>query len=90
MIEVKSCTMLYSSKKGVTDVSFNVKDGEVFGYLGPNGAGKTTTIRCLLGFMKAQQGEIIINGLDSWSDAAKIQMSVGYIPGEMEIGRAHV
>ncbi len=77
--------MLYSSKKGVTDVSFNVKDGEVFGYLGPNGAGKTTTIRCLLGFMKAQQGEIIINGLDSWSDAAKIQMSVGYIPGEMAL-----
>lgn len=85
MIEVKNCTMLYSSKKGVTDVSFNVKEGEVFGYLGPNGAGKTTTIRCMLGFMKAQEGKIIINGLDSWTDAAKIQSSVGYIPGEMSL-----
>lgn len=77
--------MLYSSKKGITDVSFQVKAGEVFGYLGPNGAGKTTTIRCLLGFMKAQEGKIIINGLDSWSDAAKIQETVGYIPGEMSL-----
>jgi ABC-2 type transport system ATP-binding protein len=85
MIEVKNCTMLYSSKKGVTDVSFNVKEGEVFGYLGPNGAGKTTTIRCILGFMKAQQGKIVINGLDSWDDAAKIQTSIGYIPGEMAL-----
>ena len=85
MIEVKNCTMLYSSKKGIEDVSFQVKEGEVFGYLGPNGAGKTTTIRCMLGFMKAQTGEIIINGLNSWSDAAKIQSSVGYIPGEMAL-----
>jgi ABC-2 type transport system ATP-binding protein len=85
VIEVKNCTMLYSSKKGIEDVSFQVKEGEVFGYLGPNGAGKTTTIRCMLGFMKAVTGEVIINGLNSWSDAAKIQSSVGYIPGEMAL-----
>lgn len=85
MIEVNNLTMLYSSKKGITDVSFQVKAGEVFGYLGPNGAGKTTTIRCLLGFMKAQEGKIMINGLDSWSDASKIQEMVGYIPGEMSL-----
>lgn len=85
MIEVKNCTMLYPSKKGITDVSFNVNEGEVFGYLGPNGAGKTTTIRCMLGFMKAQEGKISINELDSWADAAKIQEDVGYIPGEMSL-----
>jgi ABC-2 type transport system ATP-binding protein len=85
VIEVKNCTMLYSSKKGITDVSFQVKEGEVFGYLGPNGAGKTTTIRCMLGFMKAQSGEVIINGCNSWTDAAKIQANVGYIPGEMSL-----
>jgi ABC-2 type transport system ATP-binding protein len=85
VIEVKNCTMLYPSKKGITDVSFNVNEGEVFGYLGPNGAGKTTTIRCMLGFMKAQEGKISINELDSWADAAKIQADVGYIPGEMSL-----
>lgn len=77
--------MLYSSKKGITDVSFDVKKGEVFGYVGPNGAGKTTTIRCMLGFMKPQTGSILIEGSDSWSDAAKIQANVGYIPGEMSL-----
>ncbi len=85
VIEVKNCTMLYSSKKGITDVSFDVKKGEVFGYVGPNGAGKTTTIRCMLGFMKPQTGSILIEGSDSWSDAAKIQANVGYIPGEMSL-----
>ena len=85
MIEVKNCTMLYPSKKGIVDVSFDVKEGEILGYLGPNGAGKTTTIRCMLGFMKAQKGEIVIDGLDSWTDSAKIQANVGYIPGEMSL-----
>jgi ABC-2 type transport system ATP-binding protein len=85
VIDVKNCTMLYASKKGIHDVSFQVKEGEVFGYLGPNGAGKTTTIRCMLGFMRAQEGSIVINGLDSWADAASIQANVGYIPGEMAL-----
>lgn len=45
MIEVNDCTLLYSSKKGIANVSFSINQGEIFGYLGPNGAGKTTTIR---------------------------------------------
>lgn len=85
MIEVKNCTMLYSSKKGITDVSFDVKEGEVFGYVGPNGAGKTTTIRCMLGFMKPQAGSVVIDGVDSWQQAEKVQARIGYIPGEMSL-----
>ena len=50
MIQVKDLTQVYPSGKGIFDISFNVKEGEVFGYLGPNGAGKTTTIRNLMGF----------------------------------------
>ena len=50
MIDVNDLTMTYPSGKGIFDVSFSVKQGEVFGYLGPNGAGKTTTIRNILGF----------------------------------------
>lgn len=85
VIEVKNCTMLYSSKKGITDVSFDVKEGEVFGYVGPNGAGKTTTIRCMLGFMKPQAGSVVIDGVDSWQQAEKVQARIGYIPGEMSL-----
>ncbi len=83
MIEVKDLTQIYRSGKGVFDLNFSVKKGEVFGYLGPNGAGKTTTIRNLLGFTNAQKGACTIMGLDCRRDAAKLQNSIGFLPGEM-------
>lgn len=83
MIEVKSLTQIYPSGKGIFDVSFSVKEGEVFGYLGPNGAGKTTTIRNLLGFANATKGSASIKGMDCRKYAAKLQNSIGYLPGEI-------
>lgn len=83
MIAVDGLTMKYRNGKGIFDLSFSIKEGEVFGYLGPNGAGKTTTIRNLLGFVKANQGSCSVNDLDCWSRAAEIQRNLGYIPGEI-------
>ena len=73
----------YGDSKGVFDVSFQVNQGESFGFLGPNGAGKTTTIRHLMGFLKPQSGSCSINGLNCWRDSNKIQARLGYIPGEI-------
>ncbi|MDD5603338.1 MAG: ABC transporter ATP-binding protein [Eubacteriales bacterium] len=83
LIEVKNVTLTYRSGKGVFDLDFNVKAGEIMGYLGPNGAGKTTTIRALLGFMKPDRGECLIGGLDCTKNAAAVQQRLGYIPGEI-------
>lgn len=83
MIEVNKLTQVYKSGKGIFDVSFRVKEGEVFGYLGPNGAGKTTTIRNLLGFTNSNKGTATINGLDCRKDAAQLQNDIGYLPGEI-------
>lgn len=83
MIEVKNLTQTYKSGKGVFDLTFNVKEGEVFGYLGPNGAGKTTTIRNLMGFANADGGSATINGIDCRKDAPNLQLTIGYLPGEM-------
>lgn len=83
MIEVKNLTQTYRSGKGVFDLDFTIKEGEVFGYLGPNGAGKTTTIRNLLGFTNANSGTVTINGINCRKDAAKLQNMIGYLPGEM-------
>lgn len=83
MIDVKDLTLKYSSGKGIFDLNFKVKDGDVMGYLGPNGAGKTTTIRALLGFMKPDTGSCFIGGFDCIKDAPKIQKTLGYIPGEI-------
>lgn len=83
MIKVNSLTQTYRSGKGIFDVNFTVKEGEVFGYLGPNGAGKTTTIRNLLGFANATNGYATIAGLDCRKESAKLQSIIGYLPGEM-------
>ena len=83
MINVSNLTLKYSSGKGVFDLNFSVKEGEVMGYLGPNGAGKTTTIRALLGFMQPNIGTCSIEGLDCTAYATRIQKSLGYIPGEI-------
>lgn len=83
MIDVKKLTLKYPSGKGVLDLDFSVKKGEVMGYLGPNGAGKTTTIRALLGFMQPDSGTCSIGGLDCSDSAPEIQKILGYIPGEI-------
>lgn len=82
VIKIENLTKDYGSGKGVFDLSFEVKKGEVLGFLGPNGAGKTTTIRTLLGFIKADKGSVRINGLDPFKNAEEINKSLGYLPGE--------
>ena len=83
VIDVRHVTKDYGHGRGIFDVSFKIEKGEVFGFLGPNGAGKTTTIRHLMGFSKAQEGELFINGKDCWKSAATIKHNIGYLPGEL-------
>lgn len=85
MIEVKKLTCDYGRGRGVFDLSFAVEQGEVFGFLGPNGAGKTTTIRQLMGFVRPDKGSAQIQGMDCFAQSAKIQASVGYLPGELAL-----
>ncbi len=82
LIEVDSLTKRYGSKRGITDVSFQVEEGEVFGFLGPNGAGKTTTIRTLMALLRADAGTARIAGMDVWERSVEIKKLVGYVPGE--------
>lgn len=83
VIKLEHVTKDYGNGKGVFDVSFSVKEGEVFGYLGPNGAGKSTTIRQLMGFIHPQAGTCQIFGKDCFSRASKIQSEIGYLAGEL-------
>lgn len=83
IIEVSRLTKDYGNGKGVFDVNLTVEQGEIFGFLGPNGAGKTTTIRNLLGFIKPDQGQVRINDLDCFTQAAEIHENLGYLAGEL-------
>ena len=82
IIEVQGLTKSYGSKRGITDVSFSVDEGEVFGFLGPNGAGKTTTIRTLMALIRADSGTARVGGRDCWQQSVEIKKLVGYVPGE--------
>jgi ABC-2 type transport system ATP-binding protein len=82
IIEVERLTKSYGGKRGIADVSFQVEEGEVFGFLGPNGAGKTTTIRLLMALLHADAGIARIADLDSWKQSLEIKRLVGYLPGE--------
>ena len=79
VIEATSLTKSYGRRRGIVDVSFEVREGEVFGFLGPNGAGKTTTIRTLLGMLRPTSGRATVFGLDVWHDAAKLHRKLAYV-----------
>jgi ABC-2 type transport system ATP-binding protein len=84
-LEIKSLTKWYGSVCAVEDVSFDIEQGEIFGYLGPNGSGKTTTIRIFLDFIRASAGHARLLGLDSHVHSSKIKSRIGYVPGEYGI-----
>lgn len=64
------------------EVTFDIQEGEVFGFLGPNGAGKTTTMRTLMGLLRANSGSAAISGLDCWKESTQLKKQIGYLPGE--------
>lgn len=84
-IDIRNLTKDYGSGRGVFDVTLKVEPGEVYGYLGPNGAGKSTTIRHLMGFMRPQSGQVLVEGRDCWKERRVIQKKVGYLPGEKRL-----
>lgn len=88
IIEVTHFTKDYGYNRGVFDISFEVFEGEAFGFLGPNGAGKTTTIRHLLGFSKPDSGETKILGVNTRENYHEINQDIGYIPGEIAFPEA--
>ncbi len=82
VIEVKNLTKKFPQPDGgflkaVNDISFEVKEGEVFGLLGPNGAGKTTTLEIIEGIQQATKGEISVLGIDPQKQVNKIKERIG-------------
>ena len=83
LIEIKGLTKDYGDGKGIFDVNFELRRGEILGFVGANGAGKTTTIRSIMGFIKPDKGKVTIFGKDSWLESEKTKPYIGYVPGEI-------
>ncbi|MBN8191242.1 ABC transporter ATP-binding protein [Bacillus sp. NTK074B] len=83
VIELHSLTKTYGKSRGITDITFHVEKGEIFGFIGPNGAGKSTTIRTLLSLIHPTSGSATIFGKDCIEFAPEIAKEVGYLPSEV-------
>ena len=81
-IETDGLTRRYGRRRGVTELSFSVSEGEVFGFLGPNGAGKTTTIRLLLGAIRPTDGSVKVFGRDAWAESSAVHRQLAYLGGD--------
>src|SRR5271156_1423459 len=77
VIQVSGIRKTYGSTLAVDEVSFEVKEGEIFGLIGPNGAGKTTTMECIEGLRTPDRGTISVLGLDPFNDVYKLQERIG-------------
>lgn len=80
MIEVKNVTKKYGGHTAVSNLSFNIESGHIYGLLGPNGAGKSTTMNIMTGCLAATSGEVLIGGHDIFEEAEKAKKLIGYLP----------
>jgi ABC-2 type transport system ATP-binding protein len=79
-IEVENLSKFYGPARGIEEVSFSVKKGEIMGFLGPNGSGKTTTMRILTCFFPPTSGTARICGSDILNDSFAVRQKIGYLP----------
>lgn len=85
MISLKNITKRYGSKVVVDNVSFDVKEGEIFGLIGPNGAGKSTIMNIMTGLVARDSGEISYSGMDFDKNQVKIKGMMGLVPQNLAI-----
>ncbi|MEH7514212.1 ABC transporter ATP-binding protein [Gottfriedia acidiceleris] len=85
IVQIKNLSKVIKGKKIVSDLSFDIFEGEVFGFLGPNGAGKTTTIRMMVGLMNISEGDVVINGHSIKSNFEDAIKNVGAIVENPEL-----
>ena len=88
-ITAKNLVKIYGDRSVVNDISFNMHKGEVVCLLGPNGAGKTTTFYMVVGLVKPNSGQILLDGKDisTWPMNIRAKAGIGYLPQEASIFR---
>lgn len=79
-ITVSNLTKVYGQQKAVDAISFTAGDNEIVGFLGPNGAGKSTTMKIITGYLEADSGEAIVNGINVNKKPVEAKSQIGYLP----------
>src|SRR5689334_16230380 len=79
IVALSSLTKSYGNLTAVSELSLELRRGEIFGFLGANGAGKTTTMRMLCGLVRPSGGKATIEGADVWRDRYSVRAKFGYM-----------
>ncbi|MBR5741255.1 MAG: ABC transporter ATP-binding protein [Firmicutes bacterium] len=85
MLKIEHLTKPYGDKKAVDDLTLEIKPGEIYGFIGHNGAGKTTTIKCAIGILDYDAGEITIDGIRLKDDPIACKKRLAYIPDNPDL-----
>lgn len=85
MLTIQNLTKIYGEKKAVDDLSLHIYPGEIYGFIGHNGAGKTTTLKSIVGILKFDAGEILINGLSNKEKPLECKKIIAYIPDNPDL-----
>ncbi|MGM9682328.1 MAG: ABC transporter ATP-binding protein [Eubacteriales bacterium] len=85
MLNIQHLTKVYGDKKAVDDLSLHIAPGEIYGFIGHNGAGKTTTLKCAVGILQFETGEISVGGVSVKSDPIACKKQIAYIPDNPDL-----
>ena len=86
MIQIKNVSKTYNGeKKALNNISFDIKDGEIFAFIGHNGAGKTTMIKSLVGILDFEEGDILINKKSIKTDPIGCKLEMAYVPDNPDL-----
>ncbi len=79
VIQARDLTKYYNGRPAVDQLSFSIREGEIFGFLGPNGAGKTTTLLMMLGLTEPSGGTVRVLGMDPAREPIRVKREIGYL-----------
>jgi ABC-2 type transport system ATP-binding protein len=84
-IEVRGLRKSFGAKEAVVGINLGIAAGSLAGLVGPNGAGKTTSLSMMTGLLRPDSGQVVINGLDVWSDPVAAKAIIGVVPAEVRL-----
>tara|TARA_B110000238_G_scaffold200917_1_gene253185 strand:+ start:4999 stop:5892 length:894 start_codon:yes stop_codon:yes gene_type:complete len=79
-IKVSAVSKIYTTQKALKNIYFSADKGQIIGFLGPNGAGKSTMMKILTGFIKPNEGEVFVDGIDVLQNPIEAKRIIGYLP----------
>lgn len=85
MLRITNLIKKYGERKVVDNVSIHIKKGEIYGFIGHNGAGKTTTIKCAIGILQFEEGEILVDGMSIKEKPIECKRNIAYIPDNPDV-----